>query len=390
MNNYKWIIIYAAVGVVFTVLSLVIYKKRKSETAGDVVSTRTLKPFIHAIYTIVVTCLLGMLLYYIFSEGLNDTRLNPFMAILCFGAALTIAYYTGLMLLERTIKVFNKKSTLGFMCGLVAVVIVTFGIKFDLLGIEKRVPKTSSFEKMVILSNNDYVLTSDRDAELIEKARELHKLIVDNKKTILARKNDENVENVFSDYITFEYFYKNDRSMIRRYNVVFDKERDKDLYEQYKAFMTDKELTATLFHDVDDYELESADYSLDWVGYDAFPTGEKFSYEPATEEQQKKLYEAVLADLDEGNWQPGFSEKETVAYIYINYRKLLEQSGNRSYYTYDTISVYVKPDMVNCLKAIADILGVPYEDVQRDADAYAEYRSQAPDEYGEIQYYYYD
>ena len=69
-------------------------------------------------------------------------------------------------------------------------------------------------------------------------------------------------------------------------------------------------------------------------------------------------------------WTPGFSEEESVAHINIEYKKLDQKTSERAYYSYDYVYVEVKPSMVNTLKAISELKGVPYEQTEKEIKEY--------------------
>ena len=370
--NYHWVLIYAAVGVVFAIGALMIYKRRRSEAAGDVISTKCLKPIIHAVYVVTVTGLFGLLLYYMFNEGIIDCRMKIVLAIICFGVAATIAYYTGLMLLEKTVKVFNKKTLKGLIVTLAAVVVICFGVKYDVLKVERRIPKLSDIETVEVISQNNFYLDGKKDQELVQKTLDIHKLIIDNKRVLVSEMyGDMNDEYRYDGYVSFFYHLKDGSTMVRRYNIDLNKENHKELFEQYKNYMTDRDMTLRVMHDNDDYEIESADFNINWDHDERYPSGLEYGRYELTDKQIRNLYEAVKADLQEGSWEPGFSDKEGVANIYFNFEKLMDQTEYRSYYSYDTLYVDVKDNMKHSLEAIADIMGVPHEDLMNDARKYA-------------------
>ena len=391
LENYHWIIIYAIVGVVFAVGALMIYKKRKSEAAGDIISTKCLKPVIHAIYVITVASLLGLLLYFIFNEGTIDCRVNIIVAIICFGVAAAIAYYTGLMLLEKTVKVFNRKAAKGLIASLAVVIVLCVIIKFDVFGVEKRIPDISNIESVEIISSNDFKIDAQKEPELAKKALDFHKMLIDSKELFLSNMMGRSGENLSMSYLTVRYNLKGGGTMTRHYSVYFREYSDRELYEKYKSFMCNKDLILSLMHYDDDYVIESGDISINWGQDERYPTGLGYTWIEISDAQRNMLFEAAKKDLEAGTWEPGFSEEDSVGNIYFNFSRLTEQSERRSYYDYDSLYVDVKPDMENCLKAIAEIMDKPYEEVLRDAKQYAKdiEFERKNNRYYDTEYYYY-
>ena len=102
--------ICAAVGVVAFALSWLVYRRRHLERAGDFIALRPLGPVFLIVYTIAV----GAVLYSFFAM-INQ----PSYVIYAIG--IIIGFFTGQMLLNRTVRVFYKKSLLAF--GVLAVVL---------------------------------------------------------------------------------------------------------------------------------------------------------------------------------------------------------------------------------------------------------------------------
>ena len=369
LDHYEWILIYAAVGVVFTIGALMLYNKRKSESAGDVISTKCLKPVIHTVYVISVTSLLGMLLYYIFAEGEIYSRINVCMAILCFGVALTIGYYTGIMLLEKTIKVFKKKYLTGLAIGAVLMVAMILCVRFDAFRVERRVPKLEQVKSVDVLSINNVTLVAGENDDLIRKTLDMHKYIIDNKDVVIGRQKNYTDDNVYYGYLSLVYELKDGSEFSRHYPIVLNKAMDNEFLNKYRDFACDQELIELILHGNDGYQISDLNYDIYWQQEDAHSYSDHYTPEESPEKLQK-IYDAIRADLRAGLWTPGFSEEESVAHINIEYKKLDQKTSERAYYSYDYVYVEVKPSMVNTLKAISELEGVPYEQTEKEIKEY--------------------
>ncbi|MCR4678407.1 MAG: ABC transporter permease [Lachnospiraceae bacterium] len=369
LDHYEWILIYAAVGVVFTIGSLMLYNKRKSEAAGDVISTKCLKPVILTVYVISVTCLLGMLLYYIFAEGVTYSEINVCMAILCFGVALTIGYYTGIMLLEKTVKVFKKKYLTGLAVGAVLTVAMILCVKFDAFRVERRVPKLEQVKSVDVLSINDVTLVAGKDDDLIRKTIDMHKYMFENKDVVISRQKNYTDDNVYYGSLNLIYELKDGSKLSRYYPIVLNKNMDKEFLDKYRDFACDQDLIELILHENDGYEISDLNYDIYWLQEDAHSYSDRFTPEESPD-KIKKMCDAIRADLRAGLWTPGFSEEESVAHINIEYKKLDQKTSERAYYSYDYVYVEVKPSMVNTLKAISELKGVPYEQTEKEIKDY--------------------
>ena len=365
LENYHVILIYGAVGVVLAVIALLMYKKRKSESAGDVISSKILKPIILFIYTAVGTIILGMLLYYIFSEG-NIQGMNVILGSICFIAALAIAFYTGLMLLEKSVRVFTKKTFRSFIVGAVIVVVACFGIRYDFFGIETRVPDVSKIKEVTVYAQNHIVIDGD-DKELLQKVTDIHKAIVDNKDLMKERFYGQSDEEYSFGMASFDYYLTNGETISREYRIAIPRNNQTDFDKAFINFISDKDIVRTLTHENDNYYISGGFYSIYSYDYEL-----NASYDLRTdsndfdEEQAKKIYDAVLKDLEEGNWRPGVSEfindfDIAVGYIDIAFEEKTVRSENTYYFNTDDLNVNVTTKMTHTIKALAEVMDVPYE-----------------------------
>ena len=220
-NEWSYLWICAGVGVVFLLLSWLLYRKRQLETAGDFVSFRPMRYAFLVTYTL----FLGMLLYGFFELfGLANNYI--FLAV-----GIAIGYFTGWMLLERTVKVWTGKVLLGFAV-FAALLAGSLGLTaLDPLGIVTYVPKAEEVNRVCLYptqsryayeSGNGWYIT---DPEEIEKVQELHRQIL------------ETQEQTGGDVTPVELCYEleNGRRVRRSYQVFTDSPASEDL----KLFLSD-------------------------------------------------------------------------------------------------------------------------------------------------------
>ena len=170
-EGWGYLCICAAVGVAALVLSLMLYRRRKLESAGDFMAVRALEPVFLGLYTI------SMASYFWGIGDLFDIGQYIFLAL-----GVIIGFFTGLMLLKRTIRVFQPKVLLAF-----AVVCVVFAgsmvmTTVDPLGVIHRVPEADQVANVYISPSqynysNSEILRME-DPEDVEKALALHEAIL--------------------------------------------------------------------------------------------------------------------------------------------------------------------------------------------------------------------
>ena len=217
--GYLWIC--AGVGVVFLLLAWLLYRKRHLETAGDFISFRPMR----YVFLVAYTLSIGMLLYGFFELfGIENTYI--FLAV-----GIVIGYFTGWMLLERTVKVWTGKVLLGFVV-FAALLAGSMGLTaLDPLGIVTYVPKAEEvktvclypqYERYTYESGNGWYIS---DPAEITRVQTLHRQII------------ETQEQTGGDVIPVELCYEleNGRSVRRSYEVPANSTAAGDL----KLFLSD-------------------------------------------------------------------------------------------------------------------------------------------------------
>ena len=170
-EGWGYLGICAAVGVAALALSLMLYRRRKLESAGDFMAVRALEPVFLGLYTI------SMASYFWGIGDLFDIGQYIFLAL-----GVIIGFFTCRMLLKRTIRVFQPKVLLAF-----AVVCVVFAgsmvmTTVDPLGVTRRVPEADQVANVYISPSqynysNSEILRME-DPQDVEKAVALHEAIL--------------------------------------------------------------------------------------------------------------------------------------------------------------------------------------------------------------------
>ncbi|MBO5836476.1 MAG: hypothetical protein J6Q92_01115, partial [Oscillospiraceae bacterium] len=132
-GSFGYAAIVAAVGIAFLALALLVYRKRKLETAGDFLSLKPISPVFLVLYTLSAGAI-----FYLIAELFGGEFGYAFLVV-----GLIVGFFTGCMLLEKRVKVFRKKRFLQ----LAVVVLCFFGTVtvtwLDPIGITRYVPENS-------------------------------------------------------------------------------------------------------------------------------------------------------------------------------------------------------------------------------------------------------
>lgn len=182
-EGWGYLGICAAVGVAALALSLILYRRRKLESAGDFMAVRALEPVFLGLYTI------SMASYFWGIGDLFDIGQYIFLAL-----GVIIGFFTGRMLIKRTIRVFQPKAILAFVvvCAVFAGSMVMTAT--DVAGAGRYVPEARKVASVTVTpSQYNYNYSGVQlmeEPENIEKAVALHEAILAGKTTAAPLEDD--------------------------------------------------------------------------------------------------------------------------------------------------------------------------------------------------------
>ncbi|SBW12614.1 conserved membrane hypothetical protein [uncultured Eubacteriales bacterium] len=195
------ILLYALVGVVLTAAALLLYRKRRLEAAGDIVSVRQVRPVFKYGVAFCSAVAVGSWFYTQFNGIFPAQRWAILIPLILWGA---VGYYAADMLLKKSFRVFSRswKGLLAFSLVLVAAYVIT---DLDLFGFNDP-PKRSEVASVTFygISSAPYdtgshsVLTLT-DSSDIDAVLQLHGVISANKNTLRA----ETARIAYNNYDTF-------------------------------------------------------------------------------------------------------------------------------------------------------------------------------------------
>lgn len=351
-----WLIgVYALVGLVLAALALVLYRRRRSETAGDVVAVGWLRPVFR--YGVAGLCALlgGQLLYSLFWYGFQTgSYYDTLPMVVCLLVAGAIGYYGASMLLAKSLKVF-RGSWKGLLAVLAGCVLVCCTLHFDLLGIASRVPEASQIQTLEVrTADNSYTLTPEQDGDLVEQIRAIHQAIVADKAHVQALDDSRDLTlseeadpNTTHTGLRLTYSLNNGTRVERWYYLPITRDRlaQPETYDHLlDQFVNSDIVKARRLHLNDDFwTVSSGSLYLEARGE---------SYDLGSREASAVL-QAVGRDLASGGWgnYDWFSSSDSDSYaIYLE----LGFDGPDGE-GHDWISINVTPDTVetvDCLQAL--------------------------------------
>lgn len=359
LENAWLIAAYAAAGLVFLALAFLLYRRRESERAGDVVAVRVFRPVFRFGVAALSALLGGRLLYALLWESFQaGNTFSPVpMAIFLIVAGL-IGYYAASMLLAKSLRVF-RGSAVGALCLVAACVAFCAGMRYDLFGIERRIPDQNEIAQLEIyLARNTYYLTPEDQPELLAGAQDLQRTLIAQKDLIQRGYETYRHGSSSSDpdaYTNIRYIYtlKNGATVERFYVVSFarsDLQTSGSYASVLDAYVNSPGMRQARLR------WNDPEFHMEGGAFNSRSTGDYFAL--GTQECEG-LLSAIAKDAENGNWgRYDWFEDDQSAYAmdlsFDFYRDLIDERGTH-YQSYDSIYITVRPEMTETRQALLDL-----------------------------------
>lgn len=335
-------VIYCLVGLIFSAAALMVFRKRRMESAGDVVAVRCMHPVFKYGVTVCSALCGGLLLYTVLFALFESRSASVFIMILSMIIFAFIGYFGAKMLLEKSFHVF-RGSWVGFIVVCCLCAVFTLCCDLDVCGIGAYVPKEGSIKSITV-----YQTGSVEDPAIIENYRQLHEKIVSYK--------DEYEHIVYSDdteSIMFEYKLKNGRTVSREYTLPMDDEN----VERYYELANTPNLLLERFSPSIPADEEHCSRAILYIG-----DNQIIDLTPA---QAIDFYRnALLPDIKAGHKVISRTYDDIIATMYITFEQEID---NSRYYDSQDIVVEITTDCTECISWIKDNLGI---DIEEDTQYY--------------------
>ena len=211
-ESWIYMAVCAALGLLALAGGMELYRKRKLECAGDFVAFAQLQ----SVVTVLVTIFAGGFVY-MFGEtfGLNV------LGYVMLAAGMIVGFFGCRMLLERTTRVFRKKTFLG--CGVIMTIFaLTLVLTYvDPAGITRYQPEADEVESITFSNaytlgrHGDFPCTVTEETE-IRELMEVHSACI----TKAASAMPVGTEEVYNTYsFRLEYKLKNGKTVDRFYSI---------------------------------------------------------------------------------------------------------------------------------------------------------------------------
>ncbi len=400
-----WVpVLYAVAGVVLAVLAYIVYRRRRSETAGDVVTVGWARALFRYGVGLTAALTIGQGIYYLLFESSALGGVAMELVVMILAAA--VGYLVAQMLLHKSFRVV-KKSVRGSAVCAVVILAVSAGAALDVTGFTRRIPDVDRVQGVnVTFSGYHYSDVTLCDRESIEKVVDIHRFAVEHRREMKDGRGSRlgpgisysyMVDEEDVTYTTFrvDYQFKDGSMMSRRYILPLRIEDagDPDTITGCVSALTDSA----------DYRATDALGALyTRRGENLQVTGMTFYYygENDVEVQQsyrlneaerKALYAALMEDAEAGRMPRVLdlmdyeqvdqirSENEYVNEVEVEFR-VMEEDG--VYIDYQSnVYFYLTKDMTSTIAALED-LGIVNDSVrlrtraQQDAMYSGQYREE--------------
>lgn len=374
-EGIECLVVYFIVAVILYAVAYVVYRMRKIEQAGDLITVEIIKPIFR--WGAGTLCGFYVTLFFasIFGGVGYDFGIITFaLGLLFFGS---LFYFFADMFVRKTFRVFKKKNWKG--CGLFCVALVlTFVALIGYANLEeKRVPNAKDVESVRITMN----YRMDYTEEDIETAIAIHKMILEDIDYYEEMDNNFYV-NSTDEYVRINYNLKNGTTMYRSYRIPA-KEPGLSVIEYIELQEQQTDRLMDNWFGTGYQRVTSFDYGFLRIRgyYDKYDAaGMRLTDDMSTEltqTQSKRLFDAIIADANEGtllkynNLDEDKYDNDYVTYeIHLEYR-IPEKVAARGIYVEDMVSAYQSvnvqfgKDCKNIVSTIAD-MGLKFIDSEDD------------------------
>ena len=287
------LLIVAAVGLVLAVVAFMLHRRRAMETAGDVVAVKRLRPVFLYVFTFGCTAVIGTLLASMLVRDMDSSSFLPISA--CLLLATVIGHFLGHVILQRSLRVFNKKNFITCGISLAVLIVVLGAMKLDVFGVVQYMPQQEDVAGVCLEGGVHDVEDPQRIAEVLE----LHREILDRKDETeaLCRKSD------YKPMLSIVYTLENGRKIRREYRIPVTEANYKDpdsLICKYDVLNNTPEMI--LSRDLPQTEITEQSIENCVVYYCTEEMdGRTERIEPTSKEAVKLWQNAILLDLQAGN-----------------------------------------------------------------------------------------
>ena len=367
-----WLIgVYALAGAALLAIAWLLYRRRRSESAGDGVAVGWMKPVFRCGVTGLAALLGGLLLYELFWRSFQEGRYYEVLPLLvCMLVAGAIGYYGASMLLAKSLRVF-RGSWRGLLLTAAGCALVCAVLHFDVLGVADRVPEVSRVEKMALYTaDNNYTFYPDEDTELMERVRAVHQAITADRDYIVGVTGQEDwwSQPIIGDasfHVT--YYLSSGLKVERNYYVPISRQRlaQEGTYDNLLDSLVNSD-------EMKDRRIHLNDARFAPSGGSVYVERQKMGYDLSSRECAA-LQEAVAKDAAAGawgdyQWLDAEKSEEYALSLELSFTYTGEDGNPRR----DWISITLRPGMDNTISCLKELGFITEADLVTNSQLYPE------------------
>ena len=210
----RYLVRYGLAALALAAAALLLYRRRATEAAGDVIAVPRLRPAAKYAFSLFCSLALGWIFQSVFFPG-HTGALSLF---LCMAAGGAVGYIAAAMLLKKSFRVFRPRQ----MAGLLAVFVLLGGcvlcLRFDVLQVESRVPAAEDVASVTVYCDRTLTLSDPGGLRWTEA---LHRTALNPEE----RADPDTVPSEERLYFTLEYQLKDGSALSRNYCIPYTPDR---------------------------------------------------------------------------------------------------------------------------------------------------------------------
>ena len=311
MEGLGTLAVYAAVGVMFALLALLLYRKRRMESVSDIVAIPVLKPVFRVCMGFGGAFLFAAVIFEnFFKNSVSGSAAAWVMAVLLvIGACL--GWLIAEMMIRRTVRAFPlRRKGLALIC--LICVMTVIAAETDVTGFEKRVPDPDKVDHVEFCYDSEF-----SDPENIRLVTELHRELVRDKQIYDSKSEDymrlgekayrlnaqgEQEADLWMDYwVPISYVMQNGRELQRVYTIVFnahDVDRPDSTMGKILNLLNSREGIRSRMQTTVPMEAQYVNYAV--INREGL-NGMENSYRLSPQETLELWNMAMLPDAEDGN-----------------------------------------------------------------------------------------
>ena len=342
------IVWYACAGVILSLAAWLMYRSRRSESAGDVVAVDWLKPVFKYGFAACVGLTAGRLLYVIFFDFVYYGQAYRTVPMCICLMIMTVAgYYAACMLLAKSFRVFRKNIT-GALVLCAAAVLLCIALRTDVLHVASKVPDNSDIETVYVRFDGDeYVLHNGTDSDLIAAVTDMHRAIAADREQYYYREHLRK-GSWTSVNVALDYTLADGSKLYRAYELTCEDGTSAPDSMRLVTDLKDRyELRIKKLHLNDEFDLYNCTVYGNLEG-----TNITYNWSEITGRRNLNgLLEALDADRRAG--ADIFSDKDTGLYLELSFETVIDP--NNELRKYDSARLNVSREMKNTLDYLARV-----------------------------------